>query len=358
MKVKKQWLFIGIVWAIALLLNFAARSVNGFAEWYATGVYPFWVNTVGRLLSPLPFSLVEFLLYGSILFVLFLFFRGIVLVAKGRTRFLSAIHSAVRRVAFAGGILLLVFTLGGGINYQRKTFSELAGFLVEKSTVEELKALCEELAEAVNRDAGHVLRDSDGICIVGNGLRGEAVEAMMRLGEQYSFLDGYYPKPKPIALSDILSYQKVTGIYSPFTLEANYNRDIPGYNLPITLCHELSHLKGFMREDEANFISYLACIGSDVPEFVYSGNLTAFVYAGNALAGADADAYWEIRSQLAEEAERDLAYNNRFWQQFEGPVAEAATQMNNTYLKANSQSDGTKSYGRMVDLMLAYRRRK
>ena len=101
------------------------------------------------------------------------------------------------------------------------------------------------------------------------------------------------------------------------------------------------------------FRSYLACIFSDVPEFRYSGNLTAFVYAGNALAGADAEAYREIRSGLSEKAEKDLAYNNWFWQQFEGPVAEAATQMNNTYLKANSQEDGTKSYGRMVDLLLS-----
>ena len=30
--------------------------------------------------------------------------------------------------------------------------------------------------------------------------------------------------------------------------------------------------------------------------------------------------------------------------------------MNDTYLKANAQEDGTKSYGRMVDLLLALRR--
>lgn len=29
--------------------------------------------------------------------------------------------------------------------------------------------------------------------------------------------------------------------------------------------------------------------------------------------------------------------------------------MNDTYLKMNSQADGVKSYGRMVDLMLSYR---
>lgn len=45
--------------------------------------------------------------------------------------------------------------------------------------------------------------------------------------------------------------QQLCGVYSPFTVEANYNGDMPDYNVPHTLCHELSHLKGFMREDEA-----------------------------------------------------------------------------------------------------------
>ena len=72
---------------------------------------------------------------------------------------------------------------------------------------------------------------------------------------------------------------------------------MPYYNIPHTICHELSHLKGFMREDEANFIGYLACIGSDSPDFRYSGYLTGWVYAGNALAKADLEAYYGLYGQ-------------------------------------------------------------
>ena len=90
---------------------------------------------------------------------------------------------------------------------------------------------------------------------------------MIRLGQSYPQLDGYYPYPKPLINSRLLSVQQLCGIYSPFTIEANYNREMPYYNIPHTICHELSHLKGFMREDEANFIGYLACIGSDSPDF-------------------------------------------------------------------------------------------
>ena len=44
------------------------------------------------------------------------------------------------------------------------------------------------------------------------------------------------------------------------------------------------------------------------------------------------------------------------WAQYEGPVQEASNAANDAYLKANNQSDGMRSYGRMVDLLLAEQR--
>lgn len=76
----------------------------------------------------------------------------------------------------------------------------------------------------------------------------------------------------------------------------------------------------------------------------------------NALYQEDVSLYREIRGQLCQQANRELSLHNAFWEQYEGPVAEASDKMNDTYLKANAQEDGTKSYGRMVDLLLALRR--
>lgn len=111
-----------------------------------------------------------------------------------------------------------------------------------------------------------------------------------------------------------------------------------------------------MREDEANFIGYLACINSDKGVFRYSGYLTGWVYAGNALARQDMESYRELYSSLKPEVIKDLRDNSQFWDQYEGKVAEVANQVNDTYLKLNDQKEGVKTYGRMVDLMLAYHR--
>ena len=68
------------------------------------------------------------------------------------------------------------------------------------------------------------------------------------------------------------------------------------------------------------------------------------------------ETYVQLHGKLCESARMDLRENSVFWERYEGKVAEAANQWNDTYLKMNNQADGVKSYGRMVDLMLAYRK--
>ena len=126
------------------------------------------------------------------------------------------------------------------------------------------------------------------------------------------------------------------------------------YNIPFTLCHELSHLRGFMQEQEANFIAFLACTESDRIEFQYSGYLSGWVYCMNTLYEASYESWQEVRAQLCAEAEPDLKANNAFWASYDGKVAEVANQVNDTYLKINGQEDGVQSYDRMVDLIVAY----
>ena len=66
------------------------------------------------------------------------------------------------------------------------------------------------------------------------------------------------------------------------------------------MCHELSHICGFMREDEANFISYLACYHSSSTELRYSGAMLGLIHATNRLTRFDADAWREVGALLPE----------------------------------------------------------
>ncbi len=331
------------MFSLSMLFQILARKVPGFGDWYAKRIYPVMVGSVGRLSGIFPFALVELLAY---LFLLSSIVYTVLYFRDGK--------KILIRAMFVVTGLFFLFTFQCGINYYRKPFSSYSGLDVRMSSIEELRNLCLQLTKTVNQLCEQGFTKETDI----NSTRRESVKAMKNLGETYPELAGFYPYPKPLLWSDFFSIQQLCGQYSPFTVEATYNRSMPDYNIPHTVCHELSHLRGFMREDEANFIGYLACIGSDDDAFRYSGYLTGWVYATNALAKKDPAAYADICRQLDQRAWDDLWDNNEFWGRYDGKTAEVANQINDTYLKINSQTDGVDSYGRMVDLMLAYERTK
>ena len=185
----------------------------------------------------------------------------------------------------------------------------------------------------------------------------EAEEIMSEFAENYPSLQWSTGSAKPVLASRYMSYTDIVGIFIPFTMEANLNVDTVEYNQPSDVLHELAHLRGVMPEDEANYVSYLACVSSGRADFVYSGYMMAYIHASNQLYDEDYELYKDVRTLLSDEVKADLYANNEYWEQFETPVGEVvssvSTQVNNTYLQVNGQEEGVKSYGMVVDLLLA-----
>ena len=57
---------------------------------------------------------------------------------------------------------------------------------------------------------------------------------------------------------------------------------------------------------------------------------------------------------MSEGMRTDISAASEFWKQFETPVAEISDSVNDIYLQANNIEDGVASYGRLVDLLLAF----
>lgn len=355
---KRKGIISVILTAAAVFLSIAARKLPGFAQWYSTHLYPLWVGSIGRLMGYLPFSGSEMLLYILLICAVLWFVR----LMRGYRKEVKGNNGKAPADVLSGGwnllllvsVLFFLYVANCGINYQRNSFSESSGIQAEEYTVEELKEVCQWLTRKVTAYSDKVERGEDGGMVLELPLGENAIAAMGELGEEYPELAGYYPKPKKLVSSWILSIQDLSGVYSPFTIEANYNGDMQDYNIPFTACHELSHLRGFMQEQEANFIAFLACSGSEEEAFAYSGYLMGWIHCMNVLYRADYDVWEEVRSQLPPEAEADLKLNSEFWARYDGRIAEVSNRVNDTYLKANGQADGVKSYNRMVDLIVAY----
>ena len=124
--------------------------------------------------------------------------------------------------------------------------------------------------------------------------------------------------------------------------------------MPFTACHELSHLRGFMNEGEANYIGWLACISSDNMSFNRSGWLIAWSYAGAALRRTDPGKFAEIYEKLPSEAIRELTENNEFWRSHKTKASDVQDKVNDAYLKSNGQDQGIESYGQLTTLMLTW----
>lgn len=344
---------------ISAALMVLSVQAPDFAEWYTETVYPLLVTSLGRMCGLLPFSVSEIGVY--ILLIVFcvslvIMFARLIRKGRGSDREGTAqiIISWLSKVLLAVGILAFLYTVCCGINYRRQSFSEEEGIVTYQYTAQELQEICLWLTDEVNALVHEVERDENGVMQLEAPEGAAAVEAMQNLGEEFPVLDGYYPQPKKLIVSEILSFQGLTGVYSPFTVEANYNGDMTAYNIPFTACHELSHLRGFMQEEEANFIAFLACVEADRTDFKYSGYLSGWIYCMNALYRTDYERWQEVRNVLDEGAEPDLAANSAFWDAYEGAISDTADKINDTYLKVNGQADGVKSYDRMVDLIVAY----
>lgn len=399
---RHQYLLALLLDLLALAANQLAARSSAFANAYSHYVYRVLSLGIGSVTGLLPFSVVELLLYATILFVLFDFVKQLRRAIRAAVEYLRPAPAAQPR---AGGVsqifppqaaaarsthlraavarplrrflghlflilsaLLVLYVFLCGINYHRTSFSQEAGLSVtldEHGTVydeADLIALCDYLVTEINATEAQLdvpfigqtmeTPKASAAWLWHAGRTGQ--RAMEKLGERYRRLSGHYPFPKPILNTWLLSIQQTTGVYSPFTVEANYNRDIAYYDIPFTICHELSHLRGYMQEEEANFIGVLATIGANDLYFNYSGYVSAWVYAGNALARIDSSAFATLYARINARTRQDMLYNNAYWKQFEGKPAEAHEQLNDAYLKIQGQATGVRSYGHVTDLMLEY----
>jgi len=307
------------------------------------------------LFGILPFSVAEFLLYLLIAGTITYITITIVRIIRKKCPPAGALR-CVSKLALMAGTLIFIFNIFWGFNYYSFSLANEIGLDVERYSVEALRLTVESFVTELNSIAGDVPRDAAGVSDFGSfgELAGMAVEGWKLLAESNDAFAGVSPsKPKPVAASKAMSYAGISGIYIPFTGEANVNAHIPDSSLPFTMAHELAHAAGVAPENEANYAAFLACRLNPNVEFRYSGYLSAFAFSYNALVREDAEAAYALRRQLDERVEADLRARSEYWSRFEGKVSEAATRMNNAYLMAMSQTHGVKSYGMVVDLLIA-----
>ena len=181
-------------------------------------------------------------------------------------------------------------------------------------------------------------------------------DAYDALYEEYDFLSPLHTGVKRIALSPILTYTHMSGFYTFFTGEANVNTNYPDYVVVFTTAHEMAHQRGIAREDEANFVAFLACTASDDAYIRYCGYTNMLEYLASAFHSMAPERYQkEIVAFLPETTLGEFrAYAAFFKKYADNAAADISSAANDTYLKSQGVAEGEKSYGLVVDLAVAY----
>ena len=186
-------------------------------------------------------------------------------------------------------------------------------------------------------------------------------ELFLKVEQAYSKAESRYPflnyKPvslKPSVWSWVGNYMGFTGYYNPFTGEAQVNTLVPNFLLPFTTCHEVAHQLGYAKENEANFVAYLAAMESTDTILHYSVYLDLFMYSNRNLFATDSVAAKSFREQLIPEVKDDLKEWKAFNKKYRNPVEPVFRWIYGVYLEQNQQPSGVFSYDEVTAFIIAY----
>ncbi len=308
------------------------------------------------IMSFLPFSLTELAVVLALPVLITLLAIFIIRTVKKQDK-ARVIERGVRLVAWCVSISALVYMINHGANYYRLPLDQMLALPDREYTAKDLYTVTCDLADKASSFREALPEDSNG-CAELTVTKGELLKLVDNcydnLREDIPFLKTGVWRVKSVALSHLWSYTAVTGVYCPWTSEANVNTDVPVYSIPHTAAHEIAHTMGVAKENECNFIAWLACSKSGLPDFEYSGYLEAYKHCANALYSADRELWKDATSRLSEKVKRDLLNENEYWDKFEGEVMESSQSFNDSFIKANRVESGILSYNLMVELMLRY----
>ena len=342
----KFWILL--LMPVSAALTLSAKYISGFADFYFSHIYKYISLAFNKITGLVPFSIAELIIIAvPLAAVTYIIYTTIKTILSKNNKIKTALNGFIN-ILCTLSVILFLFTTNCGINYYKSGISETMNIKTQPVSTEELYKVCVYLAQKASDARQHLNEYENGTAKISKSPDDRAKKYVNRL------LNTSYSQPKNLFFSKALSYLNITGVYFPFTFEANINADVPEFSIPATMCHELAHINGIMPEEDANFIAFLACINSDDNEFAYSGYSMAMIYASNTLYRYDKEKYSDFTQYMSDGVVRDLNAQSEYWKRFETPVAETASAINDTYLKSNSQSDGIKSYGNMVDMTVAY----
>lgn len=340
---------------------------------WGRGVGPWIAFFLSRVTELFPFALVEPLF--AILLVARLVRAAAATrdVVRKRRKLGATLRSGALILARDVGIAIVLFYALWGLGYAQSPLerrlgwgdrpSSLLGSSDVGADVAELSRLAEEMVAAANEAyiALHGTEDAGAPTRRGNvAALDAAVERGWRRAAETIDLPSVaarrHGRAKRLLASPLLRRAGLSGFYCPFTGEANVNDSVPAVALPQVLAHEKAHQRAINREDEANFLGWFAAASASDPLVRYSAAIFAQRQLLHALLLVNESRARALILDRLPGVQRDVDDLRVYWRVSEGRTGQLAEHLNDVYLRTNRVSEGVASYGRSVELLLAWAR--
>lgn len=338
--------------ALAILINILSNNKNWIEHNYSTGIFPKISQLFRTLFGWSPVSIGDLLYLSAGIYFAIKFFKFIYKLFKRQVN-RKEFFRTVGKFAVICLIVYVWFNLGWGLNYNRRGMAYQLKLDVQKYSLSELRALDSVLLQRVNSTSAalgtldiHQLK---------------AREIFNRAKEAYVHLDGALPiiqykkgSMKPAIWGGIGNYFGFLGYYNPFTGESQINTTIPKYMWPFVACHEIAHQVGYAKENEANFVGYLAARKSSDTLLHYSAYMDMFMYANFELYRRDSTTARTNFKALHPRAKADWKEWIEFDKRTKNNISPVVDKFYDLFLQVNSQPNGIRTYNEVTGWLIAY----
>lgn len=272
---RKKSLYWRIVAVIAVLTAILAALsfVTPFCDWYANNAYIYLCDGLTRLTADIPFVLGEMMMYLGIVMVLFsVIFLVLLPFLRKKRSYRKFCGGYFKTFLIMLLCILFIYMPMWLIPFRSSVMGVGKVDKRTEFTYEEIYALLEYSVNGLNQAAEEIEITEEGEVVFPTMDETQPLiaEALVNISDEFPRMRGVYPAVKPALCSDILERMWIGGFTYPFTMEATHNKYTSPTYQPVLDAHELTHHKGYYKENEAEFVSQLALINSDDPLLRFS----------------------------------------------------------------------------------------
>jgi hypothetical protein len=347
---KKKSLFLALLFIPTFLV---IKVISYFPETvethYSNGIYPIISKLSHYSLGWIPFS------FGDVFYTI-LGLYAIIWFVKNTKRIYKDTLNWFLDVFAALSVLYLAFHVLWAFNYYRNPLHENLNINADYNTeqlVEVTKTLISKSnnlhSKLAKNDTLKVEFPFDKTYVIN-----QTTQGYQQLKTTYPHLEYKVESIKNSLFSYPLTKMGFSGYLNPFTNEAQPNGLIPIYKYPTTCAHEVAHQLGYAAENEANFIGCLASINHPNDYFKYSGYTFALRHCLAEIYKRNPDLYIEMACTINPGIYANYKEVSDFWDRHKNVSEPVFKETYSTFLKANNQSKGIKSYSYVVALYVNY----